>query len=72
MEISDEGWWVKYHMNKVITFVAILFAYKFVTWFLDPFYKYKSRKRNKDYEIYENGLCKTKKELGTPFLLRDG
>jgi hypothetical protein len=56
----------------VIIFVAVLIVYKFVKWFLDPYYKYKSRKRNKDYEIYENGLCKTKNELGTPFLLRDG
>lgn len=50
----------------------MILAVQFVKWFLDPYYKYKSRKQVKEYEIYEDGKCQTKKELGTPFLLRDG
>ena len=55
-----------------MTVFAIVAVVRFTKWFLDPYFKYKSRKQVKDYEIYENGKCHTKKDLGTPFLLREG
>ena len=54
---------------KVIFYIVLI---QFYNWFTEPYKRYKSRKQVKEYEIYENGKPKSKKELGTPFLLREG
>lgn len=47
-------------MSQVITLLTIVFVYKLVNWFLDPYFKYKNRKQNKDYEVFCNGKINSK------------
>lgn len=58
-------------MNKIVLIWVVYFVYRLVRWFLDPYFKYKSRKQIKDYECFFNGKLESKKELGKPYLLRN-
>ena len=43
-----------------------------IRWFLEPYFSYKSRNTVKDYVLYiDSGKKLSKKQLGTPYLLRD-
>jgi hypothetical protein len=70
-ETGSPSVWRQYYLYEMLIVVATIVIVMFVRWFLDPYFKYQSRKQVKDYEIYENGKCLTKKDLGTPFLLRE-
>lgn len=51
-----------------IVYLALLAGlYKFANWFLDPYLRYRNRKKTKEYVLFENG--KRIEPKGAPFLL---
>lgn len=65
------SWWSKYQMSKVLFAIAVFSVIRLIRWFLDPYFKYKSRKQVKDYECFFDGKLESKTELGKPYLLRE-
>ena len=60
-----------YLYEGLIVFVTI-FVVVAIRWFLEPYFSYKKRNTVKDYVMYiDSGKKLSKKQLGTPYLLRD-
>ena len=50
-----------------VYFAVLIGLYKFTLWFLDPYIRYRNRKKTKEYVLFEKGQRIEPK--GSPFLL---
>jgi hypothetical protein len=56
-------------MIMYIVYLAVLAGlYKFSLWFLDPYLRYRNRKKTKEYVLFERGQRIDAKNM-TPYLL---
>ena len=61
-----------YYIYEALIVSTTVFVVLAIRWFLEPYFSYKKRNTVKDYVLYvDSGKKLSKKQLGTPYLLRD-
>ena len=62
----------RFYIYEGLIVSTTVFVVLAIRWFLEPYFSYKKRNTFKDYVLYiDSGKKLSKKQLGTPFLLRD-